>query len=131
MSKLISIGASHGDEEIIFHLRSISVAEENRYTNRYTAISDLDSDERRSEQEYEILTDSLASWSEKAPTIKNAGAEVVSEDVPVAEGAETKALIPADIVRAFFADRTPEKERTAQQVILQYRRKLQPKVVFY
>lgn len=123
MAKLHSIGASHGDEEIIFHLRSISVAEENRYTNRYAEINDLDSDERRAEQEYEILTDALASWSDKAPTIKLAGKEApVSDPAP-----ET----PAAAVLAYFAERTNEKERIAQQVVLQYRRKLQPKVVFY
>lgn len=123
MAKVYNVGASHGDEEIIFHLRSISVAEENRYTSRYSEISDLDSDERRAEQEYEILTDSLASWSEKAPTIKLAGKEA-----PVGEnGSES----PAAAVTAYFAERTNEKERTAQQVILQFRRKLQPKVVFY
>lgn len=123
MAKIYSIGASHGEEEVVFYLRGISVAEENRYTTRYSEMSDLDSEEKRSEQEYEILTDSLASWSEKAPTIKTTGKEVVS----VGDGAEN----PADATRAYFAERTSEKERTAQQVVLQYRRKLQPKVVFY
>lgn len=130
MNKVISIGATHGDEEIIFHLRSISVAEEARYTNRYAEISDLDSDEKKAEQEYAILTDSLASWAEKAPTIKNAGVESDSSvEKVLAEGEVAKT--PADVVREYFSKRTPEKERTAQQVVLQYRRKLQPKVVFY
>ena len=127
MSKTYNIGASHGEEEIIFHLRSISVAEETRYTNRYAEISDFDSDEKKVEQEYSILTDSLAGWSETAPTIKNGGVESVNQVKP---GPPTT-ITPADAVRAYFADRTPDKERTAQQVVLQYRRKLQPKVVFY
>lgn len=124
-NKVYNIGASYDEgEEIIFHLRGISVAEENRYTNRYAEIGDLDSDERRAEQEYEILTDALANWSESAPTLKQKGA-----DVP--KTPEEATLTPADAVRAYFAGRTPEKERTAQQIVLQYRRKLQPKVVFY
>lgn len=125
MSKTYNIGASHdGGEEIIFHLRGISVAEETRYTNQYAEISDLDSDEKKAEKEYAILTDSLATWSEKAPTVKQNGVE---SGPTVVE----KPLTPGDAVRLYFADRTPEKERTAQQVVLQYRRKLQPRVVFY
>ena len=121
MSKTHKIGASHSEgEEVIFHLRSISVAEENRYTNRYAEISDMDSDERKAEKEYEILTDVLAEWSTDAPTIKVKGVEQPST-------AET----PAAGVREFFAERSNEKERTAQQVVVQFRRKLQPRVVFY
>lgn len=122
-NRVYNVGASHGGEEIIFHLRSISVAEETRYTDRYAEISDLDSVELKAQQEYDIIVDALASWSDKAPTIKIAGKEA-----PVGEtGAET----PEAAVRAYFAERTNEKERTAQQVVLQYRRKLQPQVVFY
>lgn len=126
MGKIYNIGASHdGDkEEIIFHLRSISVAEENRYTTRYTELSDLDSNEKKAEDEYNILAESLASWSEAAPTIKVSGKEV---EPPDNFGSES----PAAAVTAYFAERTNEKERIAQQVVLQYRRKLQPKVVFY
>ena len=120
--KVYSVGASHGDEEIVFHLRSISTAEETRYTNRYAEINDLDSDEKKAEQEYGILTDVIASWSERDPTLKQAG-KGVAPDTPY----ET----PHAAVMAYFAERTNEKERTAQQVVLQYRRKLQPKVVFY
>jgi hypothetical protein len=126
MGKIYSIGASHGDEEIIFHLRSISVAEENRYTSRYAEINDLDSDEKRADQEYEILTEAIASWSEQNPTVKRGGKELAADEGSLA-GSES----PAAAVKAFFAERTNEKERTAQQVVLQYRRKLQPKVVFY
>lgn len=122
-SKIYNIGASHGDEEVIFHLRSISLAEENRYTARYAEISDLDSDEKRAEQEYAILTDVLADWSSVAPTVKINGKE---ED-----GEGSVEITPALAVKAYFEERTPEKERTAQQVVLQFRRKLQPKVVFY
>src|SRR5438445_13633786 len=75
-TKMCSLGAKHGDEEVVFYLRSITVAEESRYTNRYAEISDLDSEEKRSEQEYLILTDSIASWSEKVPIVKIAGKEV-------------------------------------------------------
>ncbi len=128
MSRVISVGATHGAEEIIFHLRTISVAEETRYTNRYAEISDLDSVERKAELEYNILTQALASWSEKPPTIKQEGKEVAA---PVAATGEEKATTPEAVVTAYFAERTNEKERTAQQVVLQYRRKLQPNVVFY
>lgn len=127
MSRIINVGASHdGKEEIIFHLRAISTAEETRYTNSYAEISDSDSDERRAEKEYEILTGALASWSVAKPTLKLDGKEVEesSEDA-------LKGKTPAEAVAGYFADKTPEKERTAQQVVVQFRRKLQPKVVFY
>jgi hypothetical protein len=127
MGKIYAIGASHGDEEIVFHLRSISVAEENRFTSRYSEINDLDSDEKRAEQEYEIQTEAIANWSEKNPTVKRGGKELQASD----EGSLAGSDSPAAAVAAYFAERTNEKERTAQQVLLQYRRRLQPKVVFY
>lgn len=127
MGKIYSIGASHGDEEVVFHLRSISVAEENRFTTRYAEINDLDSDEKKAEQEYQIATESLAAWSEKNPTVKRGGKELAAGDEGSLAGSES----PAAAVTAYFAERTNEKERTAQQVMLQFRRRLQPKVVFY
>lgn len=124
-SKIYVLGAQHaGGEETIFRLRSISVAEENRYTTRFNEISDLDSPEKKSEHEYDILTDSIASWSETGPMVKIKG-----EETP-APGTEDAAT-PADAVRAYFAERDPDKERLAMQVVLQFRRKLQPQVVFY
>lgn len=129
MSKIISIGATHGEgEEIIFHLREISVAEETRYTSQFGAINDLDSEEKKAEKEYGIITEALASWSEKNPTIIVGGKDTAESPQP--EG-YTAPATPADAVRAYFAEKTPAKERTAQQVVIRYRNKLQPKVVFY
>lgn len=121
MSRTINIGASHGDgNEVIFHLRSISTAEENRYTAQFSDISDVDSFEVRAEKEYGILVDAIASWSEEEPTIKVKGVvEATSSESPAAG------------VRAYFEERTNEKERIANQVVLAFRRKLQPDVVFY
>lgn len=124
-NKVFNIGASHGEEEIIFHLRSISVAEENRFTARFADISDMDSLERKAEQEYEIFTDAIASWSESKPTLKGKA----GEDTSFPEGALVET--PAEAVAAYFKESNAEKERTAQAVILTFRRKLQPKVVFY
>lgn len=126
MARVYSVGAKHEKEEVIFHLRGISVAEENRYTARFADISDLDSVELRAEKEYEILTDSLAIWSEKFPTIKVDGKELT-----VGEEGAPSFDTPEAAVRAYFAEKTNDKERTAQQVVIQYRRKLQPEVVFY
>lgn len=122
MARVYSIGASHGAEEVVFHLRSISVAEENRFTARFASISDSESEETKALQEFEILVDSIASWSEKEPTIKKNGVVVDPEQ---------QFESPAQAVKAYFEKPSNEKERTAQQVILQYRRKLQPNVVFY
>lgn len=115
------IGCTTGKDEIVFHLRSISVAEENKYTARYIEIEESDSEEKKADQEYVILTDALANWSDQVPTIKVDGIE-----------AEVKVdAVPAEVVRAYFAEKTPEKERVAQRVVLGFRNKLQPKVVFY
>lgn len=120
MSKTHKVGAIHGTEEIILSLRTISTAEEKKFTTQFTNISDSDSEERKSEQEYDILVDRLADWSVEKPVIKINGKE---QDVP----GDT----PADAVRAYFAERTPEKDRTANAVVVYFRRKLQPEVVFY
>lgn len=129
MPRTYKIGASYGDEEVVFELRSITVAEENRYTARYAEMSDSDSEEKKAEQEYAILVDAIAEWSNGWPRVGSKGNTKVAIEDAVAT--ESKPATPADAVRAYFAERDAEKERIAQSIVMGFRRRLQPTVVFY
>lgn len=121
--EIVNIGVKHGSAEVVFHLRVISVAEENRYAARFLAIPDKDTEERKAELEYSIFVDSLAAWSEEPLTARTES----GDESLVYPGINT----PADSVKEFFKEKTPYTERIAPAVIGRYRMKLQPDVVFY
>jgi hypothetical protein len=123
MARILNIGAGYDGEITYFHLRSISVAEDNRYAARFLEIPDTADEERKAELSYGIFVDALVSWSESGPTKK----EVDGKEVALYPDAET----PADAVRKFFEERTPNNERLAPAVVGRYRTMLQPEVVFY
>ncbi len=130
--KILHIGAGYNGKMTVFHLRAISVAEDNRYSARFLEISPSESEERKAELEYDIFVDSLASWSDAAPTQRmlvgqNEAGGTSNAEVELFPDAPT----PADAVRQFFAERDPETERLAPAIIGRYRTKLQPEVVFY
>ncbi len=120
--RVYKIACGYGEGSPIFHLRSITVAEETRYTSRFTELSDNESDERKAEFDYAIYVDALSSWSVKAPTVMKDGKEI-----DLIEGAKN----PADAVRKLFEERTADNERIPQFVVGNYRSKLQPTIVFY
>lgn len=126
MTKTYKIGAGYNGEVAIFHLRSISVAEDNRYAARFLEIPLKESEERKAELEYNIYVDAIASWSEKAPTTPTTDDKGNAVEAPIYGD-----LIPADAVRKFFEERNPETERIAPAIIGNYRKKLQPEIVFY
>jgi hypothetical protein len=124
--KIYRVGASYGDEVVVFHLRSISVAEENGYTNRFLDLSTNESTESKAKKEHDIFVDSIASWSDIGPTSAEQTQDGV-KFVPLFSETET----PADAVRKYFENSDAEKSRIAIQVVLAFRQKLQPRVVFY
>lgn len=127
MDKVIHrIGAGYGDDIVVFHLRSISIAEENAYTNRFLDIGVNESVEGRAKKEHDIFVDSLASWSDIGPTSVNHVNDSV-EFPQLYPDAET----PADAVKLYFKDCGIERSRIALQVVGSFRQRLQPKVVFY
>jgi len=118
------IGVGYGNEQIIFSLRSITAAEENRYTNRFLEISAKLSEERRIDEEYKIYAESLAAWSDSVPMKRNG----TGEETPLFEGD----MSPAEAVNKYLADPTDEKFRMIRALIGNYRTvKLVPDVVFY
>jgi len=119
----INIGVQYDGREVVFHLREISVAEENRYSARFLSIPDRESDERKAEMEYDIFVDAISSWSQDPVTVRDAN----GTETPLYADAAT----PAESVRMFFEERTPINERIAPTLIGKYRMKLQPDVVFY
>ena len=120
--RLITLGCGYNEELTIFSLRSISIADENKFTARFAEIKDTETAERKSQLEYEILVDGLASWVAEPLTVKK-GKEVT----PLYDSD----LSAADSVRKFFEGKTDDKERLANSIVLQFRSKLQPDVVFY
>ncbi len=118
----IKLGVKLDDHSVIFELRAISVAEENRYTSRFLTIGKKESEERKSELEYGIYVDALSDWAAVALVSKN-GDDKESPLYPD--------MSPAESVKEFFRDRNPDTERIAPAVILRYRQKIQPDVVFF
>lgn len=122
MSKAIKIGVGYGDDITFFHLRHISMSEESKFTSKFN-FGDLPAEER-AEKEHETLVDAIASWSTQGPTKK-----------AVKEGKSIDELIypempSADAVRKFFSDTEYDAERLVNSLMLTYRSRLQPSVVF-
>jgi len=120
----IIIGAGFNDQSLAyFHLRSISVAEEEDFTAKITALSELTGIDRVA-AELETCVAALELWS----------GSVVSG----AQDAKTQKYAPyfdtqpeGNGVRAFFAQfDVSDAHRLASQLIYAFRLKLQPTVVF-
>lgn len=120
--RVIKIGSGYDGQATVFALRTITLAEENTFLNRFEEIADTEDATKKADQQFDILIDALASWSVEMPMIKNGD----KKDKPAVEKADN----PADAVRKYFQDKTGEKERIANQVVLNFRAKLSPTVVF-
>lgn len=129
MQKVHRVGATFtsDDDIVVFPLRNISVGEENAYTKRFLNIGINESPEAAAKKEHEIFVDSLASWSvEQGPCRPvQTGDGVIFE--PLYPDAET----PAAATQEFFKDSDADKMRIAIQIVLGFRNRLQPKLIFY
>ena len=118
----IVIGAGFNDQALAyFHLRSISVAEEEEFTAKIASLSEMSGDDRNV-AELEICISSLETWSISAVSSKNAKtneyAPLFSED-------------KGNGVKSFFEQfDANDAHRLASQIVYAFRLKLQPTVVF-
>lgn len=119
--RIIKIGSGYEGEITYFPLRVISMLEESNFLERYTEIADTDAKDKRINLEFDLCVDALASWVAEPIFKKEAGKEV-----PLFPDAETA----AESVRQFFQDPDSETQRIANQVVLNFRSKLIPTVVF-
>lgn len=127
MNRVIKIGIGYDGEITFFHLRAITIAEENAFTAKFTETAGL-APEVKAEAETQACIDAIAAWSHKAPSREFADPDdpgktketVIYED----------AVEPAEGVRRYFEEGDFDKERVANQLVLAYRTKLQPTVVF-
>lgn len=103
--KPIEIG--FGDSKVIFHLRMISVAEEDAVQQKFNDIAD--SDTEKWQKQFEICRDALGEFSIEMPQrLEKEKAEF--KRVPLVEKAET----PQAAIDQFFKERTIENERVVR-----------------
>lgn len=121
--RIIKLGCGFGKEIVIFTLRGISIADEKKFFARFGEIKDTESEDQQSKLEYDILVDGLASWV-TTPITKKAED---GEETPIFD----ESLNAAESVRKFFENKTDDNERLVNTLVLNFREKLQPDVVFY
>lgn len=139
MARIHHIGVGYDDAVTIFHLRTITVAEDNRYANRFLEIPKNATDEARSELEYGIFVDALASWSTSGPTRRviekhpdaGPGGEMTETEVEMEKELFPNIETPAEAVKQFFNQRDEQTERIAPALMAAYRNRLKPSVIFY
>jgi hypothetical protein len=141
MAKVYHIGVGYDDAITIFHLRAITLAEDTRYANRFLEIPQNATEESRTQHEYDIFVDALASWSTEGPTTRVIEKKFVAADgedeATEQEVEEEKALFPelsaspAEAVKHFFEKRDAQTERIAQALMGAYRNRQKPSVIFY
>ncbi len=113
--KPIEIG--YGDEKVIFHLRMISIAEEETISRKF---ADLADSTEKYQKEFEICKEALGEFSISMPQrLEKVKGEFVKK--PLAE-AETA----AGAIDTFFKERTPEKERIVRDAYFMFKRLLSP-----
>lgn len=97
-----------GDEEVVFHPRAISLAEQEDVSMKFSDISD--SDDEKSQKEFDLCKQAVAEWSEKIPQklIREKG-EV--KFVDLVENPESS----LDAIERYFGERTNENERVIRE----------------
>lgn len=115
----ISFSVGYKHELPTFHLRMISMAEENAFNARFVDIADKDP--AKDDKQYQIKVDALADWSVQMPTRKEDG-----EDIPLMNGQPT----PAATIKAYFAEKSTDKEWIAEFAIRALRIRTQPEVTY-
>lgn len=122
-SEKISLSVGFKSEKPIFHLRMISVTEEQEYLQRFSDIAD--NDVEKADKTYQILVDGLKSFASDFP-----------QKTEIVEGKETKVLLvekassPSDAIAKYFEEKSVVKERIANTAILAFRNQMQPDVSF-
>jgi hypothetical protein len=117
--KAIQIG--YGEDQLIFHCRMISVAEEESYDAKFNDIAD--SDTEKHEKQFELCKEALGEFAAEMPQklVKKKG-EFVKE--PLGDGT------PYDAINAVFKERTPENERIIRRAFSLFKAQLDPDIRF-
>lgn len=113
-------------EPITFHLRMISIDEENKLRQKMFGLTE----EEKAEKAYQNNVDMLADLSEKIPAgMFPNKPNTIAEDAPKTHYFEdfTK---PEVAVQSFFAERTVLKERIAEYAVRGYFVRIAPDVNF-
>jgi hypothetical protein len=121
----ISLRVVGRKDTVTFHLREISVSEDEEYGERHAKIADKKGAEK-AKAAFKIYIDAIASWSDAMPTIENGEVDEKGNAIslPIGEGSIS------DAVRQYFSDDSPAKERMLRAVIGNYRTSLYPDVTF-
>jgi len=110
-------------ERICFPMRSISLLENTEFWAKFADIADTLSKEEKAKAEFDILVDALASWTVEMPFIRTYKGDMVSDELLVGE-------TPANAVRKYFKECTPDLEKIANAVINAYNNRNGADVVF-
>lgn len=113
----ISLKVGYKSTKITFHLRVVSLKEENLYTQRFI---DLIGKDNREEREYQIIVDALSTWAAAMPTIEEDGKELPLMTDKTAMEATAE----------YFKERTNEKERIVNAAMVSFRNQMTPSVDF-
>lgn len=118
----ISFSVGTGSGKIIFHMRVISVAEELKLRQRWTALTD----EEKGEKNFEINVDALANYSIRNPVIEK---QYTHDHDAAQDRVEQESLMkgssPAEAVRNLFSTRSNHSERYAETAVRMWLLKLQ------
>lgn len=121
MAREIVIGTGFPGEHIYFKLRAISNSEEIDFTSKYYTVGKELSEEDRVKAATEISIGGIIAWQNDVPQRKDG-----DETKPYYEG-----LSIEDATKKYFASLDPDDvERVANTVVIEYRRRLQPDLVF-
>jgi hypothetical protein len=113
----------YGDEQIVFHPRMATLAEQTDVQQKFNNISD--SDEEKYQKEFDILIEAVSEWSLETPKklVKVKG-EFKRE--PLVENAEST----LDAMKRYFAERTAEDERVLRAAYNSYVSQMSPEISF-
>lgn len=128
MARTIKIGMGYNGENIIFHLGAISLHDEQTHLSSFNAVNDL-AEPEKSTATKNICVEAIANWSTKSPTkmVKDPKTGKDEEVIYLEDS-----TVPAADVRKIFGEILDpiDAERIAHNIVLQFRIRLQPDVVF-
>ncbi len=116
----ISLRVGYNDTKLTFHLRVVSLEDENLYSQRLGKLLD---DDDHYDKVYRCIVDTLGEWSTEMPT-KQTLVDGRIVEKPLGKGTFL------EVMRTYFAERTPENERITNAAMVVFRNKMSPDVDF-
>lgn len=118
MNKLRPIEVGYRDEKLVFHLKMISVEQEDAILQRFAEVSDKDTE--RFTKRFEIYKDAVAEAACEMPVLTKNG-----KSAPLA-----KEGTPAAAILEHFRERNTENERIIRAAYVLFRSELEPDASF-